>query len=316
MGMFGGFLGKVTTGLLGKKILSGASKALKSIGRGVSKVAKSAAHTVKRAWKTRLGKVLITAAVLYAGGWAIGAFAAPSMLANGLIASDGILAGSPIISGIVQGAAVGAVGGAATGKDSNILKGAALGGAMGGAGAYMSAPAAGSATANAGSAMTPQVGNAANAAIDLPAAAPVSAGDAAMAAADTAAASAPAAAPTLGSGLLSNPTLQTAGLMMGGQALSGYAQGKSQEKINNQNIALAREQFNRSQLDGTGLGIQATVNGQPANGQYWQPPAQQVASNQFQQSILQQNAQNTGGAGLLTPLANTPLGQPIGQGVI
>lgn len=233
------------------------SKVFKKIGKVFKKVAKSTVG------KIVIGALMVGAVVLTAGAAIPAVGSALGMGAGGIAGTLG-LSGTlgAVVSGAVSAGALGAVTGgimgAATGKGffkgatGGFLMGAATGGLLGGispgmmgpagifgngfsaAGAGAAAPGAGSQAAATGGALLPEGG------VGLTSGALESAVGATVPTATTATTT----ATTAGSGLL-NSTLAPELLKVGGQIISGFAQGKAAEAEMKAKRAAEREEYDR-----------------------------------------------------------------------
>ncbi len=79
------------------------SKIFKSVKKGVSKLWKGIKKVVKKVWKSKIGKIVLIAAAIYLGGWALGAWSGPGG-AGGLLGGEGLLGGSGATSTLTTAA--------------------------------------------------------------------------------------------------------------------------------------------------------------------------------------------------------------------
>jgi hypothetical protein len=195
------------------------SKAVKSVGRAISKVVKGTVNAVKKVAKSKLGRIILTAAAIYFGGAA---------LAGGL---KGAAAGTGFLSGMGTGVANAAAGlkGAWTAATAGNFTGA--GGVTANLGAGFQGTTTALQAANAGATpallggVTPSAPSAAVPAVSQPL--PIAASDAAFNSALAGAKTAPAS-----KGLIAglSPMGRYAAITGATQILGGAAQGAGQEK--------------------------------------------------------------------------------------
>jgi hypothetical protein len=199
------------------------SKAVKSVGRAVSKVVKGAVNVVKKVAKSKLGRVLLTAAAIYFGGAALaggfGSSAAGGSFLSGM--GTGVANAASSLSGAWTAATSGNF--AAAGKSLSA-------GFQGTTTALQAANAGAATTAAVGSSVAPTAG-----AGNLSVAASDAASNSALAGSKTAAAS-----PGLISGL--SPLGQYAAVTGATQLVGGAVQGMGQQKAMEDERRFAEEQ--------------------------------------------------------------------------
>lgn len=69
------------------KLVKGVKKVVKGVGKAVGSILSGVTKVFKSAWDSTIGKVVISAAAIYLGGWALGAWGGPGTLFGGTSAS-------------------------------------------------------------------------------------------------------------------------------------------------------------------------------------------------------------------------------------
>lgn len=310
------------------KGISSVFKSVKKIGSEVAKGLRSAGREVKRFAKSDLGKVVIAAALVYAGGAAYlaansggtitftQALMSPSQVVGQLSGAGAVTESGASVaaeSGAVEATLTGADSAASIASSTNMAGGASGGTISTAAPSTSSIASSGSQAANMAGA---SVGNGVAPAVasGAPAAAPISNLEAAIRAGGSqwsGAGSAPVtagiteSAAATGGGWLSNPIVQYGALQVGGNALSGLASAGSEEEAIKE-AAKAREAERQAIIDGNVVpsiapGAISGLNYDPVTGQESAiNPTSTMQPYMRQQSALTPNPYATQQQGLLT----------------
>lgn len=93
------------------KVVKGIKKGFKAIGKGIKKIVKGVGKFFKKVWDSGIGKVILIAAAIFVGGWALGAWGGVGGTTAGA-AQVGATSGELLASGAAAGAGGAASGGA------------------------------------------------------------------------------------------------------------------------------------------------------------------------------------------------------------